>query len=238
MRDGAISGNLCPFTLALALTSLFMRNVYILALARFFKTEMIHTRSFHTVQNFTGGWGHWFPKAHDKILYYYLYSSIGRVVRAIAESDPKANTENHKIKNAIASGEMINKQSIQKILETHLINLSGKKGIIIDGYPRDIKQVTDFEEKVLYRYFLCSVSPIRKYVQTFFVWIINFYFKMFVLFLSLSHSLSMFLFIFDRYLIVFDVCTSLSLCFWPSSIIKSRQSFCWIVQNCSWDGVV
>lgn len=78
-----------------------------------------------------------------------LFSSIGRVVRAIAESDPKANTENHKIKNAIASGEMINKQSIQKILETHLINLSDKKGIIIDGYPRDIKQVTDFEEKVL-----------------------------------------------------------------------------------------
>lgn len=74
--------------------------------------------------------------------------SIGRVVRAIAESDPKANTENHKIKNAITAGEMINKVSIQKILETHLINLSEKKGIIIDGYPRDIKQVTDFEDKV------------------------------------------------------------------------------------------
>lgn len=75
--------------------------------------------------------------------------SIGRVVRAIAESDPKANTENHKIKNAIAAGEMINKQSIQKILQTHIINLSGKKGIIIDGYPRDMKQVTDFEDKVI-----------------------------------------------------------------------------------------
>ena len=74
--------------------------------------------------------------------------SIGRIVRAIAESDPKANTENHKIKNAIAAGEMINKQSIQKILETHLVNLSDRKGIIIDGYPRDIKQVTDFEDKV------------------------------------------------------------------------------------------
>lgn len=43
---------------------------------------------------------------------------------------------------------MINKHSIQKILETHLVNLSEKKGIIIDGYPRDIKQVTDFEDKV------------------------------------------------------------------------------------------
>lgn len=88
-------------------------------------------------------------KIHYKILHFYLYSnSVGRTLRTIAESDPKANTENHKIKNAIASGEMINKQSIQKILEAHLINLSEKKGIIIDGYPRDIKQVTDFEEKV------------------------------------------------------------------------------------------
>lgn len=78
------------------------------------------------------------------------HCSIGRVVRAIAESDPKANTENHKIKNAIAAGEMINKQSISKILQTHLINLSGKKGIIIDGYPREMKQVMDFEDKVLH----------------------------------------------------------------------------------------
>lgn len=78
------------------------------------------------------------------------HCSIGRVVRAIAESDPKANTENHKIKNAIAAGEMINKQSINKILQTHLINLSGRKGIIIDGYPREMKQVMDFEDKVLH----------------------------------------------------------------------------------------
>ncbi|XP_031619359.1 adenylate kinase isoenzyme 5 isoform X2 [Contarinia nasturtii] len=77
----------------------------------------------------------------------WSHFSIGRIVRAIAESDPKANTENHKIKNAITAGEMINKQSIQKILETHLVNLSDKKGIIIDGYPRDMKQVTDFQEK-------------------------------------------------------------------------------------------
>lgn len=78
----------------------------------------------------------------------HLHYSIGRVVRAIAESDPKANTENHKIKNAIIAGEMIKKQSIDKIMETHLINLAGKKGIIIDGYPRNLKQVKDFEEKV------------------------------------------------------------------------------------------
>lgn len=55
---------------------------------------------------------------------------------------------------------MINKQSIQKILETHLVNLFDKKGIIIDGYPRDIKQVTDFEEKVCV--FVCVFINIRE----------------------------------------------------------------------------
>lgn len=43
---------------------------------------------------------------------------------------------------------MVKKQSIEKILETNLINISDKKGIIIDGYPRDINQVRGFEEKV------------------------------------------------------------------------------------------
>lgn len=82
--------------------------------------------------------------------------SIGRIVRTIAESEPKANTENHKIKTAIMAGEMIAKASIDKILETHLTLLKNKRGIIIDGYPRDIKQVKDFEEKVVLNYLLIN----------------------------------------------------------------------------------
>lgn len=76
------------------------------------------------------------------------FHSIGRIVRAIAESDPKANTENHKIKNSMSKGDMIQNQSVAKIMETHLNNLRDKKGIIIDGYPRDFDQVHDFEKKV------------------------------------------------------------------------------------------
>lgn len=69
-------------------------------------------------------------------------------MRTIADSDPKANTENHQIKNSIISGEMVKKQSVEKIIENQLIRLSEKKGIIIDGYPRDIHQAKVFEEKV------------------------------------------------------------------------------------------
>lgn len=78
-----------------------------------------------------------------------MYSySIGRLVRSIADSDPKANTENHNIKSAIGDGEMVAKNSIDKLIENQLLQLSDRKGVIIDGYPRDVQQVKDFELKV------------------------------------------------------------------------------------------
>lgn len=43
---------------------------------------------------------------------------------------------------------MVKKMSIEKIVENQLVNLSDKKGVFIDGYPRDIYQAKMFEEKV------------------------------------------------------------------------------------------
>lgn len=77
-----------------------------------------------------------------------LYYSVGRIVRTIAESDPKANTENHAIKEAIAAGEMIAKRSLDRLIEEQLVQLADRRGVIIDGLPRDVQQVRDFEEKV------------------------------------------------------------------------------------------
>lgn len=48
------------------------------------------------------------------------------------------------------AGEMVNKESIEKLLHTNIVQLQNKKGIIIDGYPRDINQIQNFEEKVFY----------------------------------------------------------------------------------------
>lgn len=45
---------------------------------------------------------------------------------------------------------MVSKKSIDKLIENQLLLLSDKKGIIIDGYPRDMNQVKDFEVKVSY----------------------------------------------------------------------------------------
>ncbi|XP_021702934.1 uncharacterized protein LOC5571857 isoform X3 [Aedes aegypti] len=78
------------------------------------------------------GWGHF---------------SVGRLLRAIAESDPRVGTDNYAVKEAITAGEMVPKKSIEQLIENQLAQLSDKRGVIIDGYPRDMKQVRDFEQK-------------------------------------------------------------------------------------------
>lgn len=91
------------------------------------------------------------------------------MVRSIAESDPRANTENHAIKEAIAAGEMVPKKSIDKLIENQLLLLSDKKGIIIDGYPRDMNQVKDFEVKVsriyYFQYWFSVSTILQPYLQ-------------------------------------------------------------------------
>lgn len=79
-------------------------------------------------------------------------------MRTIAESDPKANTDNHALKEAISKGEMISKKSIDKLIEQQLQLLSNKKGILIDGYPRDMAQVKDFEDKVSEKTLACDID--------------------------------------------------------------------------------
>ncbi|XP_058824401.1 adenylate kinase isoenzyme 5 isoform X2 [Topomyia yanbarensis] len=78
------------------------------------------------------GWGHF---------------SVGRLLRAIAESDPRLGTDNYAVKEAITAGEMVPKKSLERLLEAQLSQLHDKRGVIIDGYPRDMEQVGDFEEK-------------------------------------------------------------------------------------------
>ncbi|XP_063700619.1 adenylate kinase isoenzyme 5 [Culicoides brevitarsis] len=78
------------------------------------------------------GWGH---------------ISIGRLLRAISESEVKPFTEEFDVKEALANGEMVKKYTLDKLIEKQLKYLSGKIGVIIDGYPRDITQANYFESR-------------------------------------------------------------------------------------------
>lgn len=53
------------------------------------------------------------------------------------------------MKEAITNGEMVAKKSINRLLEEQMNQLKSKNGIIIDGYPRDIHQIEEFETKVI-----------------------------------------------------------------------------------------
>lgn len=73
---------------------------------------------------------------------------MGRLLRSITDSAPRANTESYAVKEALAAGEMVPEKAINVILETNLKQLSDKAGIILDGFPRNLQQVKYFEEKV------------------------------------------------------------------------------------------
>ena len=74
--------------------------------------------------------------------------SIGRNLRTLAESEPKPMTENYAIKEAILAGEMAAKASLDKMIHSNVLQLMNKRGIIIDGFPRDMNQIQDFQENV------------------------------------------------------------------------------------------
>ncbi|XP_028898851.1 adenylate kinase isoenzyme 5 isoform X2 [Zeugodacus cucurbitae] len=78
------------------------------------------------------GWGH---------------ISMGRLLRTITDSAPRANTESYTVKEALSAGEMVPEKAINNILEANIRQLMDRKGILIDGFPRNLQQVKHFENK-------------------------------------------------------------------------------------------
>lgn len=78
----------------------------------------------------------------------YTLLSVGRLLRSILDSAPRANTESYAVKESLAAGEMAPEKAINLILESNLKQFSDKTGIIIDGFPRNMQQVKYFEDKV------------------------------------------------------------------------------------------
>lgn len=87
-------------------------------------------------------------------------SSVGRTLRSLAESEPKPLTENFAIKEAITAGEMVSKESLDKLLNTNILLQINKKGVIIDGFPRDMSQILEFQQKVSLVNNCCSSKPL------------------------------------------------------------------------------
>ncbi|XP_017775811.1 PREDICTED: adenylate kinase isoenzyme 5 [Nicrophorus vespilloides] len=78
----------------------------------------------------------------------WTHISLGRLLRAAAEPpDPKPGSDPAKIRDCIAGGEMVPLDIIMKVVESHMASNMDAQGIILDGFPRDMAQATEFEAK-------------------------------------------------------------------------------------------
>lgn len=52
------------------------------------------------------------------------------------------------VNNAIVSGEMVPHDIVMQLVQQQILLNRDSDGIVIDGYPRDLNQVQEFETKV------------------------------------------------------------------------------------------
>jgi len=71
----------------------------------------------------------------------WLHISIGELLRTMASSNMVVN-------DAIVSGEMVPHDIVMKLVEQQILLNRDSDGIVMDGYPRDLNQVQEFESKV------------------------------------------------------------------------------------------
>lgn len=80
----------------------------------------------------------------------WTHFSVGRILRSQVETEAKPNSESFLIREAITEGDFVNQPLVENLLETQLNYWRGRKGVLIDGYPRSLEQMRKFEEKVNY----------------------------------------------------------------------------------------
>ncbi|CAL7948457.1 unnamed protein product [Xylocopa violacea] len=70
----------------------------------------------------------------------WVHVSIGALLRTMASSNTIVN-------EAVVSGEMVPQDIVMQVVEQQIILNRDTDGVIIDGYPRDLNQVLEFENK-------------------------------------------------------------------------------------------
>ncbi|XP_056643842.1 adenylate kinase isoenzyme 5 [Diorhabda sublineata] len=78
----------------------------------------------------------------------WQHASLGRILRSIADQpDAKKNKEIAKLKECISNGELAPENFVSKQVEKIMNENIGKEGLILDGYPRDMAQIAEFESR-------------------------------------------------------------------------------------------
>ena len=71
----------------------------------------------------------------------WVHVSIGGLLRTMASSNTIVN-------DAIVSGDMAPQDIVMQLVEQQVLLNRDTEGILIDGFPRDMNQVREFESKV------------------------------------------------------------------------------------------
>lgn len=83
-------------------------------------------------------------------------------MRAAAEPPEQPRSrEANRIKECISSGELVPLELVMKYVEANISMNLMAPGIILDGFPRDMQQVTEFEAKVRRLFHLFSSAQIE-----------------------------------------------------------------------------
>ncbi|XP_069690528.1 adenylate kinase isoenzyme 5 isoform X2 [Periplaneta americana] len=78
----------------------------------------------------------------------WVHFSVGRLLRATAETtDPHQGNDSHLVRQAISSGEMVPQTIVLQLVESQMTTNMSAQGILMDGFPRDMNQVYEFENK-------------------------------------------------------------------------------------------
>lgn len=74
----------------------------------------------------------------------WTHLSIGGALRAAAEAG------NASVKQALQEGELVNLDVVLGMVESHMQANMSCEGVIVDGFPRNMQQATEFENKVTF----------------------------------------------------------------------------------------
>ncbi|XP_050516739.1 uncharacterized protein LOC114324154 [Diabrotica virgifera virgifera] len=78
----------------------------------------------------------------------WQHVSLGKILRTLADQpDAKKNKEVAKLRECISNGELVPQEFIMRQVEKVMADNMEKDGLILDGYPRDMAQVAEFEAR-------------------------------------------------------------------------------------------
>ncbi|XP_063233560.1 adenylate kinase isoenzyme 5 [Bacillus rossius redtenbacheri] len=78
----------------------------------------------------------------------WVHCSVGRLLRAATDStDHSQSSDSQLVRRAISTGEMVPQTCVLQLVESQMRTNMSAQGILMDGFPRDINQVTEFENK-------------------------------------------------------------------------------------------